>query len=133
MITRYLPKQFLSGHIDSETIKVGPISIIRTTFLVMASDHKLPRPSFKSYVSNISLCEACFLKVEISIGRKFGDALVLHTAIIKYIFEIYLSIICIAVGKNEKENMEGLKTTQLSTVVVTHCIIPYLIICLLRV
>ena len=43
----------------------------------------------------------------------------LHTPIIKYIFEIYLGIICIAVGKNGKENMEGLKTVQLSTVVVT--------------
>ena len=37
----------------------------------------------------------------------------MHTPIIKYIFEIYLSIICIAVGKNGKENMEGLKTVQL--------------------
>ena len=43
----------------------------------------------------------------------------LHTPNIKYIFEIYLGIICIAVGKNGKENMEGLKTVQLSTVVVT--------------
>ena len=32
---------------------------------------------------------------------------------------MYLGIICIAVGKNGKENMEGLKTVQLSTVVVT--------------
>ena len=29
-----------------------------------------------------------------------------------------LGIICIAVGKNGKENMEGLKTMQLSTVVI---------------
>ena len=43
----------------------------------------------------------------------------LHTPNIKYIFEIYLGIICIAVGKNRKENMEGLKTVQLSTVIVT--------------
>ena len=43
----------------------------------------------------------------------------LHTPNIKYIFEIYLGIICIAVGKNGKENMEGLKTVQLSTVVVS--------------
>ena len=43
----------------------------------------------------------------------------LHTPIIKYIFEIYLDIICIAVGKNGKENMEGLKTVQLTTVIVT--------------
>ena len=43
----------------------------------------------------------------------------LHTPIIKCIFEIYLGTICIAVGKSRKENMEGLKTVQLSTVVVT--------------
>ena len=48
-----------------------------------------------------------------------GAVLVSHTPNIKYIFEIYLGIICIAVGKNRKENMEGLKTGQLSTVVVT--------------
>ena len=48
-----------------------------------------------------------------------GAVLVLHTPNIKYIFEIYLGIICIAVGKNGKENVEGLKTVQLSTVVVT--------------
>ena len=39
----------------------------------------------------------------------FSAVLVLHTPNIKYIFEIYLGIICIAVGKNGKENMEGLK------------------------
>ena len=43
--------------------------------------------------------------------------LVLHTPNIK--FEIYLGIICIVVGKNGKENMEDLKTVQLSTVIVT--------------
>ena len=47
-----------------------------------------------------------------------SDVLVLHTPIIKYIFEIYLGIICIAEGKNGKENMKGLKTVQLSTIVV---------------
>ena len=36
-----------------------------------------------------------------------GDVLVLHTPIIKYIFEIHLGIICIAGGKNGKENMKG--------------------------
>ena len=51
--------------------------------------------------------------------RASGAVSVLHTPIIKYIFEIYLGIICIAVGKNGKENMEGLKTVQLSTVIVT--------------
>ena len=49
----------------------------------------------------------------------FGAVLVLHTPIIKYIFEIYLGIICIAVGKNGKENIEGLKTVQLSTIIAT--------------
>ena len=43
----------------------------------------------------------------------------LHTPIIKHIFEIYLGIICIAVGKNGNKNMEGLKMVQLSTVIVT--------------
>ena len=43
----------------------------------------------------------------------------LHTANIRYIFEIYLGIICIAVGKNGKENMEGLKMVQLSTDIFT--------------
>ena len=47
-----------------------------------------------------------------------GAILVLHTPNIKYIFEIYLGIICIAVGKNRKENIEGLKTVQLRTVIV---------------
>ena len=48
-----------------------------------------------------------------------GAVLVLHTPNIKYIFEIYFGILCIAVGKNGKENMEGLNTVQLSTVVIT--------------
>ena len=42
----------------------------------------------------------------------------LHTPIIKYKFEIYLGIIYIAVGKNGKENMEGLKMVQFSTIIV---------------
>ena len=52
-------------------------------------------------------------------GQKSGTVLVLHTPISKCIFEIYLDIICIAVGKNRKENMEGLKRAQLSTNIVT--------------
>ena len=40
----------------------------------------------------------------------------LHASIIKYVFEIYLGIICIVAGKNGEESMEGLKTVQLSTV-----------------
>ena len=51
--------------------------------------------------------------------NKTSAVLVLHTPNIKFIFEIYLGIICIAVGKNRKENMEGLKTVQLSTIIVT--------------
>ena len=45
----------------------------------------------------------------------------LHIPILKYIIEIYLGIvaICIAGGKIRKENMEGLKTVQISTIVVT--------------
>ena len=50
---------------------------------------------------------------------KFGAVLVLHTPNIKYIFETYFGIICIAVGKNGKENIEGLKMVQLSTIIVT--------------
>ena len=54
------------------------------------------------------------------------DVLVLHTPIIKYIFEIYLGMICIAGVKNGKENMEGLKTVQFSTIVVTLLYSTYL-------
>ena len=42
-------------------------------------------------------------------ARILGIVLVLHTPIIKYIFERYLGIICIVGGKNGKENKEGLK------------------------
>ena len=42
-----------------------------------------------------------------------------HQLLSTYVFEICLGIICIAGGKNGKENMESLKTVQLSTVVVT--------------
>ena len=37
---------------------------IKTAFLVMESRQKLPRPSSKSYVNNISFCEAYFLKLK---------------------------------------------------------------------
>ena len=43
--------------------------------------------------------------------QNLGLVMVLHTPIIKYIFEIHLSIICITGGKNGKENMEGLKNS----------------------
>ena len=45
---------------NQEAIKFGAMPTIRTLYLVMASCEKLPRPSFISYVSNISLCEARF-------------------------------------------------------------------------
>ena len=54
---------FVLDAINHEAIKVGPTPTIKTAFLVMALHQKLPRPSFKSYVNNISICEACFLKL----------------------------------------------------------------------
>ena len=57
-----------SFFIDPEAIKIRPTPTIRTAFLVMKSCQKLPRPSSKSYVYNMSLCEAYFLEVEISIS-----------------------------------------------------------------
>ena len=82
---------------------------------------------FRVEGSTIGFSSKCYGCNEILMGCSYsvkywyhsGDVLVLHTPIIKYIFEIYLGIICIAGGKNRKENMEGLKTVQLSTVVVT--------------
>ena len=71
-----------------------------------------------SYKARDLLNGSCCLSNQAS-ATKSGAVLVLHTPNIEYIFEIYLGIICIAVGKNRKENMEGLKTDQLSTVVVT--------------
>ena len=53
---------FFLDAINHEAIKVGSMPTIKTTFLVMALCQKLPRPSFKSYVNNISLCQTCFLK-----------------------------------------------------------------------
>ena len=80
--------------------------------------------------ANITIMQGyCFLQLLLvvilmaenitKINKENGAVLVLHTPIIKYIFEIYLGVICIAVGKNGKENMESLKTVQLSTVIVT--------------
>ena len=65
----------------------------------------------KNFLKNLLFLSQC--------NKTFGDVLVLHTPIIKYIFEIYLGLICIAVDKNGKENIEGFKTVQLNTVVVT--------------
>ena len=55
---------FFLDAIDREAIKVGPTPTIKTAFLVMALRQKLPEPSFKSYVNNISLCQAYFLKLK---------------------------------------------------------------------
>ena len=55
---------FFVDAISPEAIKVGPTPTIKTAFLVMALHQKLPRPSFNSYVNNISLCQACFLKLK---------------------------------------------------------------------
>ena len=54
---------FLDG-INHEAIKLGPSPTIKIAFLVMALCQKLPRPSFKSYVNNITLCQDCFLKLK---------------------------------------------------------------------
>ena len=55
---------FFLDAIDHEVIKVRPTPTIKTAFLVMALCQKLPRPSFKSYVDNMSLFQACFLKLK---------------------------------------------------------------------
>ena len=51
---------------DFEAIKVAPMPTIQAAFLVMALHRKLPRPAYKSYVNDISLCQACFLKLKFS-------------------------------------------------------------------
>ena len=60
---------FFLNAINHEAIKSGVTPTIRIAFLVIESCQKLPRPSFKSYVNNISL--SLFLEVKISIGQKF--------------------------------------------------------------
>ena len=45
--------------INREAIKVEQTPTIKTVFLVMALRQKLPRPSYKSNVNNISHCQAC--------------------------------------------------------------------------
>ena len=62
---------FFLDAIYHEAIKVELKSTIKTTFLVIALCQKLPRYSFKSCVDNISLCQACFLEVEISTAENF--------------------------------------------------------------
>ena len=55
---------FFLDAIDREAIKVGPTPTIKTAFLVMALRQKLPKTSFKGYVNNISLYQACYLKLK---------------------------------------------------------------------
>ena len=55
---------FFLGAINREAIKVVPMPTLKTAFLVMALHQKLPRPSYKSNVNNISHCQACFLKLK---------------------------------------------------------------------
>ena len=55
---------FFIDAIYHETIKVRLTPTIKTAFLVMALCKKLPRLSYKSYANNISLCQACFLKLK---------------------------------------------------------------------
>ena len=62
---------FFLDAIDHEVIKVVPMPTIKTAFLVMALCQKLPRPSYKSNVNNISHCQACFFKLKFH-GRKFS-------------------------------------------------------------
>ena len=47
---------FFHNTIDCEAIKVGPTLTIKTAFLVLALHQKLPRPSYKSNINNISYC-----------------------------------------------------------------------------
>ena len=55
---------FFLDAINHKAIKVRPTPTFKTAFLVMALCQKLSRPSFKSYVNNIWLCQACFLKLK---------------------------------------------------------------------
>ena len=53
---------FFLDAINHEAIKVELMPTIKTAFVVMALRQKLPRPSYKSNVNNISHCQACLLK-----------------------------------------------------------------------
>ena len=55
---------FFLNTIKCGAIKVGMMPTIKTAFLVMALRQKLPGPSYKSYVDNILLPQACFLKLK---------------------------------------------------------------------
>ena len=71
--------RFSVDTIYHEAIKVRPTSTIKTAFLIIALCQKLPRPSFKSNVDNISHCQAyVFLEVEISMAKNFLSFRPLH-------------------------------------------------------
>ena len=53
---------FFLDAIDREAIKCGPTLTLKTACLIMALRQKLPRPSFKNYINNISLCQVYLLK-----------------------------------------------------------------------
>ena len=55
---------FFLDAINCEAIKVMLMPTIKTAFLVMALCQKLPGPSYKSNVNNISHCQTCFLKLK---------------------------------------------------------------------
>ena len=55
---------FFLDAIDREAIKMRATPTLKTACLIMALHQKLPRPSFKSYINNISLCQVCLLKLE---------------------------------------------------------------------
>ena len=56
--------RFFLNAINCEAVKVTPMPTNKTAFLAMALHQKLPRPSYKSNVNNISHCQACFLKLK---------------------------------------------------------------------
>ena len=55
--------RFFLDAIHLEAIKAAPTPTIKTAFIAMALSQKLPRPSYKSNVNNISH-QACFLKLK---------------------------------------------------------------------
>ena len=49
---------------NREAIKMRADSRYQNCVYNNAITPKLPRPSFKSYINNISLCQVCFLKLK---------------------------------------------------------------------
>ena len=64
VITGYGPKQLLSGCYRSRNHKSRADAHHQNYLSSNGIRQKLPKPSFKSYVNNISLCQACFLKLK---------------------------------------------------------------------